>query len=604
MTASPTHVPTLARALGWITLERLAYMAIAALALILRLASLHVAPMSPVEAVQAMAALDLVTERGALTAAGASPLLLVLQWLTFLLAQATETAARIVPALAGTTTVLLAYGLRAELGRLGALAAALLLAVSSTLVFWSRSATGESLALLAGMALIVGLAGWRRSGGAGWLVWLAVALAGLLLSAPIGYSILLAAAPLAAMALLPAGNRRQAVAGLGTAGLVFVLVLLLGATGFFFLPGGLAAVAELPAAWLAGFTGSGTLAPDASAGVASSSLAMTGTSSVLGLGINLLWLEPLVLMAGLAGLVIGLRRRHWLAQGLGLWLAVALLLLLFRAGRSPADVAVLALPLALLGGLALAAFAEHFDLGEQRAEALVLLVVGLAILGSVAVWLAQYTESWQAEPQMAFLISASVALLVLVALLVAYVVIFGGRLTLQVGLALALVVLALLGLRGMLLTSHNRDGLRWGSWASVAGASGGPELRLALERLAMQRGTDLRDLPVAFLTAPGNETPELLRWYARDAVLQSPAADDPDLVWLGMDADVAPSDSPSLQPSPVGSGGAVSGQSFRVAQSWSPAGLRGRPLWRWLLFGQFDTLQGEQRAVLWVQAEQ
>ncbi len=597
MTASPTHVPTLARALGWITLERLAYMAIAALALILRLASLHVAPMSPVEAVQAMAALDLVTERGALTAAGASPLLLVLQWLTFLLAQATETAARIVPALAGTTTVLLAYGLRAELGRLGALAAALLLAVSSTLVFWSRSATGESLALLAGMALIVGLAGWRRSGGAGWLVWLAVALAGLLLSAPIGYSILLAAAPLAAMALLPAGNRRQAVAGLGTAGLVFVLVLLLGATGFFFLPGGLAAVAELPAAWLAGFTGSGTLAPDASAGVASSSLAMTGTSSVLGLGINLLWLEPLVLMAGLAGLVIGLRRRHWLAQGLGLWLAVALLLLLFR-------VAVLALPLALLGGLALAAFAEHFDLGEQRAEALALLVAGLAILGSVAVWLAQYTESWQAEPQMAFVISAGAALLVLVALLVAYVVIFGGRLTLQVGLALALIVLALLGLRGTLLTSHNRDGLRWGSWANAAGASGGPELRLALERLAMQRGTDLRDLPVAFLTAPGSETPALLRWYARGAVPASPAVGNSDLVWLGMDGDVAPSDSPSPQPSPTGRGGAFSGQSFGVAQSWSPASLRGQSLWRWLLFGQFDALQDEQRAVLWVQAEQ
>jgi hypothetical protein len=580
--------------LGWITLERLAYLAIAALALVLRLASLHVAPMAPVEAVQAMAALDLVTERGALPAAGTSPLLLNLHWLIFLLAQSTETAARMAPALAGTATVLLAYGLRAELGRLGALSAGLLLAVSSTLVFWSRSATGESLALLAGMALIVGLAGWRRTGGRGWMVWLAVALGGLLLAAPISYSILLAAAPLAVMALLPARDRRHAVAGIGTAGLVFVLVLLLGATGFFFLPGGLAAVAELPAAWLAGFT---------SSAVAASSIAMAGTSTVLGLGINLLWLEPLVLMAGLAGLVIGLRRQHWLAQGLGLWLAVALLLLLLRAGRSPADVAVLALPLALLGGLALAAFAEHFDLGEQRAEGLVLLVAGLAILGSVAVWLAQYTESWQAEPQTAFLISAGAALVVLVALLVAYVIIFGGRLTLQVGLALALIVLALLGLRGTLLTSHNRDGLRWGSWASVAGASGGAELRLALERLAMQRGTDLRDLPVAFLTAPGNETPALLRWYARGAVLQSPAAGDPDRVWLGMDSDVAPSDSPSPQPSPTGRGGVFSGQSFRLAQSWSPDGLRGRALWRWLLFGQFDALQGQQRAVMWVQAE-
>ncbi|HSN74419.1 MAG TPA: hypothetical protein VL334_04890, partial [Anaerolineae bacterium] len=208
------------------------------------------------------------------------------------------------------------------------------------------------------------------------------------------------------------------------------------------------------------------------------------------------------------------------------------------------------------------------------------------------------------QPQMAFLTSAGAALLVLVALLAAYVVIFSGRLVLQVLLALALSALLLLGLRGMLLTSHNRDGLRWGSLASVAGASGGPELRLALERLAMQRGTDLRDLPVAFLTAPGSETPALLRWYARGAVLRSPAVGDPDLVWLGMDGDTAPSDSPSPQPSPLGSGGAYSGQSFRLTQSWSPDGLSGRPLWRWLLFGQFDALQDEQRAVLWVQAEQ
>ena len=574
----------LERALAWITLERLAYLAIAALALILRLASLHAAPMSPAEAGQAMAALDLAADRGALPAAGASPLLLNLHWLIFLVSQAGESGARLAPALAGTATLLLAYGLRAELGRLGSLAAALLLAISSTLVFWSRSATGESLALLAGMALIVGLAGWRRTGGRGWLVWLAAALAGLLLAAPISYSILLAAAPLAAMALLPAGDRRHAAAGLGTAGLVFVLVLLLGATGFFFLPGGLAAAAELPAAWLAGFSGDG--------------------DSIWGLALNSLWLEPLVLMTGLAGLVVGLRRRDWLAQGLGLWLAVGLLLLVLRAGRSPADLAVLALPLALLGGLALAAFAEYFDLVEQRLEGIVLLVVGLALVLSTAVWLAQYTESWKAQPQMAFLVSAGATALVLIVLLAAYVVIFSSRLALQVLLALAVAMLLLLGLRGMLLTSHNRDGLRWGSLANVAGASGGPELRLALERLAMQRGTDLRDLPVAFLTAPGNETPALLRWYARGAVLQSPALGDPGLVWLGMDGDAAPSDFPSPQPSPVGRGGAYSGQSFRVAQSWSPAGLSGRALWRWLLFGQFDALQGQQRAVLWVQAEQ
>jgi hypothetical protein len=584
---APASHPTFERLLGWITLERLAYIAIGVLALLLRLASLDAAPMSPAEAAQAMAALDLVNRAGALPAPGASPLLLNLHWLIFLVAQAGETSARIAPALVGTATVLLAYGLRAELGRLGALGAALLLAVSSSLVFWSRSATGESLALLAGMMLVVGLAGWRRSGGPGWLLWLAAALALALLSAPIGYSILICVAPLAAIALLPRGEQRHAAAGLATAGLSFVLILLLGATGFFFNPGGLAAVADLPAAWLRGF--SGAASPDGAA--------------TLGLGMNLLWLETLLLGAGLAGLAIGLRRRAWLAQGLGLWLALALLLLLLRGGRTPADLAVLALPLALLGGLALAAAASYFNLAEHKAEGLALLVAGLAIIASAAVWLAQFTEAWKGQPPLTFLASAGAVMLILAALLVGYVAFFGRQLTARVGLALVLVFIALLGLRGALLTNHNRDGLRWGSLAAVTGASGGPELRQSLERLAAQRGTDLRDLPVAFLTAPGNETPALLRWYARGAAVRSPAAADAGLVWLGMDGDAAPGDSPSPQPSPTGRGGAYSGQSFRIAQTWSPDGLRGRALLRWLLFGRFDALDDEQRAVLWVAAE-
>lgn len=589
-TTTDSTVPPLSgvqRLPDWLTLEHVSYAAIGLLALALRLANLGQAPMTPDEASQAMAALDLAAGRA--PASGVSPLLLNLHALTFSVAPAGETIARVAPALAGALTVVLAYGLRAELGRLGALGAALLLAISSTLVFWSRSATGESLALLAGMALVVGLAGWRRRRSRGWAVWLAAALALLLLSAPIGYSLLLAATPLAVLALWPGDGERPA---LRRASLVFGLVLVLGSTSFFLFPGGLATTAELPAAWLRGFGGN-----------ASPRLGAAGSSSVLALAVNLLWLEPLVLTAGLAGLAMGLRRRLWLAQGLGLWLALALLWLLLRAGRSPADLAAMTLPLALLGGLALAALAERLDLGEHKVEAAVLLVAGLVVLGSTAIWLAQYAQSWQPQPESAFLVSAGVALLVLAGLLVAYLIVFGRQVTVRAGLALALAAVALLGLRGTLLTSHNQDGLRWGSHAQASGASGGPELRGALERLAMQRGTDLRDLPVAFLTPPGSETPALLRWYARGAAASAPAVSSASLVWLGMDGDAAPADSPSPQPSPTGRGGAHSGQSFRIAQSWSPDGMRGRDLWNWLLYGKFGALHGEQRAVLWVQAE-
>ena len=149
----------------WLTIERMAYIAIGMLALVLRLVGLGQQVMAPGEAVQAMAALDLIRHTGAQPAGETSPLLLSLHALTFLVTHATEAASRVWPALAGTLLVLLTYGLRKELGRLGALFAALLLAVSSSLVFWSRSATGESFTLLAAMALIVGLAGWRRDPG-------------------------------------------------------------------------------------------------------------------------------------------------------------------------------------------------------------------------------------------------------------------------------------------------------------------------------------------------------------------------------------------------------------------------------------------------------
>ena len=258
----------------WLTIERMAYIAIGILALVLRLVGLGQQPMAPGEAAQAMAALDLIGHTGALPAGGTSPLLLSLHALTFLVTHASEAAARVWPALAGTLLVLLAYGLREELGRLGALFAALLLAVSSSLVFWSRSATGESFTLLAAMALIVGLAGWRRDPAAfaRWAIWLAVALALLLLSAPAAYAVLVLIAPLAVLALWPSlapGETAHATAqSLKAALIAFVALLLLGATAMFFNPSGLAALADLPATWLGQFAAQRRLQPAVASGVA------------------------------------------------------------------------------------------------------------------------------------------------------------------------------------------------------------------------------------------------------------------------------------------------------------------------------------------------
>lgn len=575
------------RSIGsWLTVERLAYLAIGLLAAVLRFAGLGQAPIGPAEAQQAVAALGLLPNASAMPPAGVSPLLLSLHAATFAILHSTEALARFWPALAGALLVFLPFGIRHELGRLGALMAALLLALSSSLIFWSRSATGESFALLAATALVVGLANYRREHSARWLVWLAAALALLLLSAPASYMILLLLAPLAVLALwrrtpdsqLPASSAPRSA--LATAGVVFAAILLLGATAFFLYPGGLAAVADLPAAWLRQF------------GPA------TQPTSLLWSLLQVVIAEPLLLVLGAAGLVIGLRRRDWLAQGLGLWLALALALIVVRPGRNPFDVALLALPLALLGGAALALLVQSFSAGvdEQHLEAAALFVAGVGVLISVSIWLANYAGSWNPQPQKAFLISAAAATAVLAVIFVAYALIFGGRLTARVGLALLLALLLVISLKSTMQMSHNRDGLVWSSFLRTTGAGDGPNLTAYVARLAGQRGGDLRDTRAVLVVAPGAEPSPLLRWYLRDAQVReaagaADASADEVLVSLADDP-IQPAAPPGSQP--------YSGRSFRIAQSWTPDGLRGKTLWNWLLYGHYDGLDAEQRAVVWV----
>ena len=139
--------------------------------------------------------------------------------------------------------------------------------------------------------------------------------------------------------------------------------------------------------------------------------------------------------------------------------------------------------------------------------------------------------------------------------------------------------------------NHNSDGLVWGSLLQWTGATDAQSLPAYLERLSAQRGGDLRDLDVAVLVQPGNEPPAMLRWYLRGAdVRQVAGAGDAnrETVLVG------------LWDGQLLADGGYSGKSFRLAQHWTPQGLRGEALWRWLLYGHFDQIQGEERAIVWL----
>lgn len=568
-----THQPSL---LAWLTVERMGYGLALAIALAFRLLDLGRQPMTPDEAAQAWSALAQVRGDAWLPAAGTSPLLFSLHYAAFLLVNASEFWARVWPALVGALTVLLPYGLRRELGRSAALFSAFLLAISASLAFWSRSATGVSLAYFGALALVVCLAGLRRDGLARWAGWTAASLALLLLSPPVGLSALLALAPLAVLLLrgLPPRQGETPREPLVKAVLVFGAVLILGSTASMLRPGGLALLADLPAAWLA-------------------SLVQTSDYS-LGLVWQWFLAEPLLLAAGVAGLVVAWRERRLWAVGLGLWLAVVALLLL-RPGRTPADLGLLALPLALLGGQALAVLAaQAARLREEPWEATALGLASLALLGFTAIWLADYAHSGAQEMDRVFAVYAVLGAGLMLLLFVFYALWFGLGVTLRVAAIVVTVALLLPSLRATAQVTLNTDGLRWGSLLQTSGAPDARNIPDFLQDLARQSqpfGGDLRDLPVALVVPPGSQASPLLRWYLRDAAVSEVGGAD-----ATSQAQVVVA--PATATLPLGP--AYSGRSFLLTQTWSPSGLTGGPLARWLLYGSTGGPEPGERAVIWV----
>jgi hypothetical protein len=349
----------------------------------------------------------------------------------------------------------------------------------------------------------------------------------------------------------------------------------LGSTALLLVPEGLAALAELPVVWLR-------------------QLVQPGGYTLATLILQLALEEIFLLVVGLAGLVLGLRRGDPLAWGLGIWLAIALLLFL-RPGRGPADGVVVALPLALLGGQALAAYGGRLrDLAAQPWEALALAITGVALLGFTAIWLADYAASPQQGDDRVFLIYAALGLGLLVALFLLAGLYFGSRVTATMGIGVLLIALLLPSLRATWEMSRNDDGLRWGSLLSTVGATDGPGIPEYLQQLARQAtpyGGDLFDLPVALVVAPGTEPNPLLRWYLRDADAYEIAGAGPD---SGEQVIVA------LPEEELALGEGYAGRSYRLTQSWAPTVLEGTALWRWLIFGHYGVPQFEQRAVIWV----
>ncbi|HLF28855.1 MAG TPA: glycosyltransferase family 39 protein [Anaerolineae bacterium] len=392
-----------------ITVEMMLYAGVFGLALFLRLFRLGLTPLSESEAAQALAAL-----RGGVLPAGGSPMLYSINSFLAAVFSTTDTLVRLTPALAGSLIVLAPALFRDLLGRVGALGAALILALSPVALVASRSLDGEVVVVGCVLALIVLARRYMQARAERDVLGAAIALGIGLAAGPGIYTALLAmAASLVALrfalggewggelwsawnAIAHSPNRLKIAAAL-------VGAFVVAATGGLTNLAGLSAAGDVLTAWLNTFGAS------------------TGSTAFDIVQVLLVY-ETLALLVGFAGLLKVLTQRRQVSPPvasdgqepaeiedeknapdslLGAWLGfvaiIALAIIMLQTGRRPIDLLLPVTLLALLAGLAVESWAEQV---RARAALLidgVIVAVGLVVVVYFTLTLAAFVRG-QLQP--------------------------------------------------------------------------------------------------------------------------------------------------------------------------------------------------------------
>ncbi len=584
MTAVEQPMEARANLAAWLTLERAAYGGVVLFAGLWRMFQLGLYPLGPDEVRQALVAWDAAQGRS-VALGGVSPLLFTLQELAFIFTQATDVMVRFWPALAGLAICLIPYALRHRLGRGEALLAASFLVLSPTITYFARYGSGDVMAATFVLAaLTAGLAALedRR-----WLSWAGVALALALLSGPGVYTALLAlgiAGTLWARVDLANGSSeirnvssvdhhseiRNPKSEIGNWWLAGGLVFLLGATAGLRHWDGLGAAAGLLGTWAARW--------------ARSELGYPIYWPLLRLILD----EPLLLAFGIYGAVVGVRQGYRLMKVLALWAGLAVLWPTLTPGRQPQDLVMAVPPLALLAGQGAALFWRQVDLRQVRTESALFITALGALSVTFYVWVSGYSQWGTTEYVVAMLAPSG--------LMVGLALFFGLWIGWQRTRQLVALFLSGVGMLWMLSAGWiNAHGVDLNRRPAVQFEMTSEETRMLADmmmRLSEQRVGDPHLLPVEIMESP---YAPVLRWYLRNMLnlkmVGAPLRDgSAPVVITPLMEELAP-------------GEQYNGQDFVVTERWSPDGLRGRELVRWLLLRQGLTPAEQRRAILWVERE-
>jgi len=570
-----------------LTVEVALYFVIAVMALCLRLYKLDGRPMQAGEAAQALAAWRFV--QGLLQGSGVgqlSPLLFTTNMLLFALFGATDFLARLLPALSGVLLVIGPYFLRQRLGRMGALAASFVLALSPSTLFFSRYLGGEIIVATCALAITWGLFSYLDQRQPKHLYLVAAAL-GLALSAGVGtytfvFVVVTFVLVLALVSRLTGPGEywqriseacravRRTNSLLRDGAVLLVLIFVLVCTGLLLHLSGLQDGIDLFPAWLSAFK------PQ-----------VGGHPWYYHLQLLLVY-EPLVLVFGLAAVVYLLRRHDLFSDFLIYWSAVALLIYFAVGGRGPGDVLLIVLPLALLAGAFIGRLLD--ELVAQASWVREGLFVALAC--PIVVYLSLELGGYASRGGRDYLLLALVGFFILIGLLVLYWISFGPEPTLRAGGLLLLLILTILTVGTSCYLNYRRGSDPREILSASPTSQSLFDLLETLERVSSKETGDPRTIAVTIHQGAG----PALAWYLRDF-------DNVQFVaQLGPSVDTPVVIAPAEEQEPA-LGANYSGQDFMLTSSWKPQGLSGPDLLEWLFYRRAPTPVQTNNVILWVKQE-
>jgi len=565
------------RLVSCLTVEHAGYGLAVLIALGLRLWTLGASTLGPAEALQALPAVAAMNG-AAPDLVGVSPLLYVLQRITFALFGATDSTARFWPALLGGLSPALFFTFRRYLTPGGALAGAFLWSLSPLGVWSSRLAVGDALVPVMALAIFAVLAEMRKGRTVG--AWLGLAAGLLLTSGTNAYTVWLG---LVAAVLWMRSESRENWASIRDQGrLVFagLLIALVIATFFLTEPAGLAASVGLFSPWLS------DLIPG------------NGEYSAAEIVLRLAISEPFSLAFGLAGAITLLRRR----ERTGIWLAmatmVAFLVTLIGGGRHPADLSLVALGLALLAGPVVSRVLGYAYEWRRERDPWLLVLISLSLLVAAAISIPSALNAANNGEWRSLYAGVGAATLVMtVTTWIAYGV-WGNWHTVARSLPIVPLVLGMaLHVGSMVSLSYDRGAGRQSGIVHELPATDLVDLKKELRSLSALNGGGEREAAVDVIWSPLEADPVLpvLRWQLRAfPSVRFSASIPPDVAPLVL----APvEDQPRLSN--------YSGAEFAVLQRWTIAQLPDfSSALRWVLYREALTAPEKTRLILWADRSQ